>query len=183
MPFVIAGLVLVGVVAALNTVLLVVILRRWQELEAVRRRDGFAGQGPQPGDELPEFSATAVSGRTLNRDGLRSGELLLGVFSHDCPSCTDSLPDFAAQAESARAAGGRAVALVMGDEAGESELAALLVGTADEIVLPPEAAPLFKALRVPAFPTILRYRDGVVTAPFDASAPSAADREPVPAAS
>ncbi|WP_199545686.1 hypothetical protein [Streptomyces sp. N35] len=177
MPFVIAGLVLVGTIAALNVVLLVVILRRWQELEAVRRRDGFAGQGPQPGDLLPEFSSTALSGRTLTRDGLRSGELLLGVFSHDCPSCTDSLPDFAAQADLARASGGRAVALVMGEEAGDSALTGLLADTADEIVVHPEASSLFRALQVPAFPTILRYRDGVVTAPF------AADREPVPAAS
>ncbi|MBC9710998.1 redoxin domain-containing protein [Streptomyces sp. TRM66268-LWL] len=177
MPYVITGLVLVAAVAALNTVLLVVILRRWQELEAVRRRDGFAGQGPQPGDRLPEFTSTAVSGRTLSESDLRSGELLLGVFSHDCPSCTDSLPDFAEQAGRARAAGGRAVALVMGEEAGDSALTGQLDGIADEIVVHPEAAPLFRALQVPAFPTILRYRDGVVTAPF------AADREPVPAAS
>ncbi len=177
MPYVIAGLVLVGAVGALNAVLLAVILRRWQELVAVRRRDDFAGQGPQPGDELPEFSSTALSGRTLTQDDLRAGELLLGVFSHDCPSCTDAVPGFAAQADRARAMGGRAVALVMGEDAGESALTGLLAGAADEIVAHPDAAGLFRALRVPAFPTILRYQDGVVTAPL------AADREPVPAAS
>ncbi|MDQ0686024.1 MULTISPECIES: redoxin domain-containing protein [Streptomyces] len=177
MPYVIAGLVLVGAVAVLNLVLLMVVLRRWQELEAVRRRADFAAQGPQPGDGLPDFTATALSGRTLTQDDFRSGELLLGVFSHDCPSCTDALPDFAARADRARAAGGRVLALVIGAEAGESSLTARLVGPADEVVPGPEAAPLFGALRVPAFPTILSYRDGVV------AAPSAADREPVPAAS
>ncbi|MFI6060508.1 peroxiredoxin family protein [Streptomyces sp. NPDC051286] len=177
MPYVIAGLVLVGAVALLNLVLLMVILRRWQELEVVRRRDDFAGQGPQPGDGLPDFTATALSGRPLTQDDFRSGELLLGVFSHDCPSCTDSLPGFAERADRAQAAGGRVLALVIGAEAGESSLTAQLVGTADEVVLEPEASPLFRALRVPAFPTILSYRDGVV------AAPPAAGREPVLAAS
>ncbi|MEH0546621.1 redoxin domain-containing protein [Streptomyces sp. B21-105] len=177
MPYVIAGLVLVGAVAVLNLVLLLVVLRRWQELEAVSRHRDFAAQGPQPGDGLPDFTATALSGRTLTQDDFRSGELLLGVFSHDCPSCTDALPDFAARADRARATGGRVLALVIGAEAVESSLTAQLVGPADEVVPGSEAAPLFGALRVPAFPTILSYRDGVV------AAPSAADREPVPAAS
>lgn len=176
MPYVIAGLVLVGAVALLNLALLVVILRRWQELVAVRRRDDFAAQGPQPGDELPEFTATAVSGRTLTRDDFRSGELLLGVFSHDCPACTDALPDFELRADRIRQAGGRVVALVIGAEAGESDLTTRLAGPADEVVPGPEAAPLFNALRVPAFPTVLSYRDAVITAP------SAAGRASVPAA-
>ncbi|NGO79480.1 redoxin domain-containing protein [Streptomyces sp. YC504] len=176
MPYVIAGLVLVGTIAALNVVLLVVILRRWQELEAVRRREVFADGGPQLGDQLPEFDVTALSGRTLSRDDFGAGELLLGVFSHDCPACTDSLPGFTEQAARARASGGRTVALVMGEEAVGSPLAAELGSIADEIVVHPEASGLFRALKVPAFPTFLRYLDGVVTAP-------AADREPVPAAS
>ncbi|MFF9506455.1 hypothetical protein ACF1BU_03475 [Streptomyces sp. NPDC014724] len=128
MPYVIAGLVLVGAVALLNLVLLMVILRRWQELAAVRRRDDFAAQGPQPGDGLPDFTATALSGRILTQDDSCSGELLLGIFSHDCPSCTDSLPDFTERADRARAAGGRVLALVIGAEAGESSLTAQLVG-------------------------------------------------------
>ncbi|MEU9314648.1 redoxin domain-containing protein [Streptomyces sp. NPDC048295] len=177
MPYVIAGLVLVGAVALLNLVLLMVVLRRWQELEAVRRRRDFAAEGPQPGDGLPDFTATALSGRTVTQDGFRSGELLLGVFSHDCPSCTDSLPDFAERADRVRAAGGRVLALVIGAEAGASSLTAQLAGAADEVVPGPEASPLFRALRVPAFPTVLSYQDGVV------AAPSAAGREPVPAAS
>ncbi|MFF3953299.1 peroxiredoxin family protein [Streptomyces sp. NPDC001890] len=176
MPYVIVGLVLVGAVTLLNLVLLMVILRRWQELEAVRRRRDFAAEGPQPGDGLPEFTATALSGRTVDQDGFRSGELLLGVFSHDCPSCTDSLPDFAEQADRARAAGGRVLALVIGDEAVGSSLTTQLAGTADEVLPGPAASPLFRALRVPGFPTFLSYQDGVVAAP-------AADREPVPAAS
>ncbi|MYS85306.1 peroxiredoxin family protein [Embleya scabrispora] len=177
MPYVIAGLVLVGTVVLLNLALLVVILRRWQELEVVRRRDDFATQGPQPGDVLPDFTATGISGRTLTREDFRSGELLLGVFSHDCPSCVDKVPDFAEQADRVREAGGRVVALVMGAEAGESGLTAELVGPADEVVPEPEASPLFRALRVPAFPTILSYQGGVLTAP------SADGRQPVPAAS
>ncbi|MFF3394124.1 peroxiredoxin family protein [Streptomyces sp. NPDC002669] len=177
MPYVITGLVLVGAVALLNLVLLVIIMRRWQEVEAVRRRQDFASQGPQPGDVLPEFTATAVGGRTVTRDDFRSGELLLGVFSHDCPSCVDSLPDFTERADRVRAAGGRVLALVIGAEAEGSGLTAQLAGPADEVVPGPEAAPLFRALRVPGFPTLLSYRDGVVTAP------SAADREPAPAAS
>jgi hypothetical protein len=177
LPYVIAGLVLVGTVALLNLALLIVILRRWQELEVVRRRDDFSSQGPQPGDALPEFTATALSGRTLTQDDFRTGELLLGVFSHDCPSCLDRLPDFAERADRVRESGGRVMALVMGAEAGESSLAAALVGPADEVVPEPEASPLFRALRVPAFPTILSYQGGVLTDP------SAAGRRPVPTAS
>lgn len=176
MPYVIGGLVLVGVVALLNLALLMVILRRWQELEVVRRQDDFATRGPQLGDRLPDFAITAISGRGLTQDDFRSGELLLGVFSQDCPSCADSLPDFAARADEVRESGGRVVALVMGSDVGESDLTAKLVGPADEVVAEPEASPLFKALRVAGFPTILNYRGGVITAP------SPADRDPVPAA-
>ncbi|MDI2128477.1 redoxin domain-containing protein [Yinghuangia seranimata] len=168
---------LVGTIALLNLGLLVVILRRWQELEVVRRRDDFVAQGPQPGDRLPEFAATAISGRTVTQDDFRSGGLLLGVFSHDCPSCVDKVPVFAEQAERIRESGGRVMALLMGAEAGESGLTAALIGPADEIVPEPEASPLFKALRVPGYPTILTYQGGVL------AATSAVARQPVPAAS
>ncbi|MCF2532195.1 redoxin domain-containing protein [Yinghuangia soli] len=170
-------MVLVGTIALLNLGLLLVILRRWQELEAVRRREDFAAQGPQPGDKLPEFTVTALSGRTLTRNDYRSGELLLGVFSHDCPSCADRIPEFAERADRTRESGGKVMALVMGEDTGESTLIGKLVGPADEIVPAPEAQPLFQALRVPGYPTILSYRRGVIP-----DRPAAERRRPAPAA-
>jgi thiol-disulfide isomerase/thioredoxin len=175
MPFVIAGLVLVGTVALLNLVLLIVILRRWQELENVQRHSARMAEGPQPGDVLPEFTATALSGQTLSDGEFQSGNLLLGVFSQDCPACVDRLPEFVELADRARESGGRIVAMVTGDNPMESHVMAGLTGVAEEIVTDPEAKPLFNALRVAAFPTFLSYRDGVVTDP-------AADRAPVRAA-
>ena len=52
------------------------------------------------GDEAPDFTATLLSGESVSLAALRGGEVLLVLFSHECPDCKMFLDDMqAAKAE------------------------------------------------------------------------------------
>ena len=52
------------------------------------------------GDEAPDFTATLLSGESVSLAALRGEEVLLVLFSHECPDCKMFLDDMqAAKAE------------------------------------------------------------------------------------
>ncbi len=52
------------------------------------------------GDEAPDFTATTLAGESVTLSALRGGEVLLVLFSHECPDCKMLLDDMqAARAE------------------------------------------------------------------------------------
>lgn len=163
------GLALVGVVGVLNLAILLILLRRWRELEAMG--GGAHGHGfPGPGsgvrmiDRIPGFSARALDGTTVTERTLLGKETLVGFFSLTCKACVEAVPLFARHAERLRAAGGTSLAIVHGDDAAGSELAAMLDEVVDIVIAEDSSAELSKRYGAKHYPTYAWYGpDGVVT--------------------
>ncbi|WP_067484347.1 TlpA family protein disulfide reductase [Actinomadura hibisca] len=161
MIFAVAGLVLVGVVGVLNLALLLVVLRRWRQLEAA---GGPATTGVRMIDRIPEFSARALDGSTVTERTLLGKETLVGFFSLTCSACVDAVPIFAGHAAHLRAAGGTSLAIVHGDDAAASELAAMLGDAMDIVIAEDAKAELSRRYGAKHYPTYAWYGpDGLVT--------------------
>ncbi|MGK5555332.1 peroxiredoxin family protein [Actinomadura kijaniata] len=172
MDHLVAGLVLVTALTALNLVLTVAVVRRWRARTSappgVRHDPGHSGGDPDlgiaPGDPMPEFTATGADGATVTRRELAGRPALLAFLSLDCPGCDDSVPEFAEHARRVQDAGGRVLATLVGVDAAGSELAARLADVADHVVPEPLDAPVGTAFGVRAYPGFAHYGpDGVAT--------------------
>lgn len=174
MEYLVAGLVLVVALTALNAALTAAVLRRWRARLGAppaghHHGPGASGGAPDlgiaPGDRMPEFTATTAAGATVTRDGLAGRPALLAFLSLDCPGCDDSVPELAEHARRVRDSGGRVLATVVGIDADASDLAARLAAVADHVVPEPLDAPVGTAFGVRFYPGFAHYGpDGVATA-------------------
>ncbi|MDW6064923.1 TlpA disulfide reductase family protein [Streptomyces sp. FXJ1.4098] len=173
MIFAVVGLVLVGVISVLNLVILLVVLRRWRELEASgggghSHGHGFPTTGAissiRTGDRLPDFSARALDGTAVTERTLLEKETLVGFFSLTCKACVEAVPLFARHAERLRADGGTSLAIVHGDDSADSELAAMLSEAMDIVIAEDSEAELSKRYGAKHYPSYAWYGpDGMVT--------------------
>ncbi|MFD8385318.1 TlpA disulfide reductase family protein [Streptomyces sp. NPDC059679] len=172
MIFAVVGLVLVGVISVLNLAILLVVLRRWRELEASGAGGGHSHGFPttgaissiRTGDRLPDFSARALDGTVVTERTLLDKETLVGFFSLTCKACVDAVPLFAGHAERLRADGGTTLAIVHGDDSADSELAAMLREVMDIVIAEDSEAELSKRYGAKHYPSHAWYGpDGVVT--------------------
>ncbi|GGK99294.1 hypothetical protein Ppa06_67640 [Planomonospora parontospora subsp. parontospora] len=141
MPFLVAAVVLFGLLCLLNLIVTLGLLRRLREhtaeLERLAGRPAFAPYDPGVlvGRTLPEAAA---------------GARLVGFFDVGCDTCHERAPQFA------EAAGGQpALAVISGDGAKAGDLAAV-VGGVSSVITGKEADRLTHALGVEAFPMFLR---------------------------
>ncbi|MEO3867586.1 redoxin domain-containing protein [Nonomuraea sp. B12E4] len=173
MEYLVAGLVLVAVVTALNVVLTVAVVRRWRARlsappAALHHSSVSSGRDPElgiaPGDRMPDFTAVTIDGMTVTRDELAGRPALIAFLSLDCAGCDDSVPEFAERARRVREAGGRVLATVVGIDAAGSELATRLAGVADHVVPEFLDAPVGNLFGVRFYPGFAHYgADGVAT--------------------
>ncbi|MGK5557491.1 TlpA family protein disulfide reductase [Actinomadura kijaniata] len=165
MIFAVTGLVLVGVVGVLNLAILLVLLRRWRELEAAGGLPA-AGTGSNVRiiDRIPNFSARALDGTAVTERTLLGRRTLVGFFSLTCGACVAAVPVFAGHAERLRAAGGTSLAIVHGDGAADSELAAMLGDVMDIVIAEDSRAELSQRYGAKHYPTYAWYdTNGMVT--------------------
>ncbi|MFI9584363.1 peroxiredoxin family protein [Streptomyces sp. NPDC052236] len=144
MEYLVAGLVLVAAVAAINAALTLAVMRRWRERVSTPPATAHSHGSVEPdsdpdlgiaaGARMPAFTAVTADGVTVTRDDLAGREALIAFLSLDCSGCDDSLPAFGERARELRAAGGIVLATVVGIDAAESELASRLAGIADFVV-------------------------------------------------
>ncbi|MCP2342829.1 TlpA family protein disulfide reductase [Actinomadura rupiterrae] len=165
MIFAAVGLVLVGAVGLVNLALLLVMLRRWRELEAAGSAPAAGtGAGLRVIDRIPAFSTAALDGTAVTERALLGKETLVGFFSLTCKACVTSVPVFAEHAERLRALGGVSLAIVHGDGAAESDLAAQLRDAFDLVIAEDVTAALSKQFGAKHYPTYAWYdTGGVVT--------------------
>ncbi|NUW46447.1 peroxiredoxin family protein [Nonomuraea rhodomycinica] len=175
MEYLVAGVVLVAVLTALNLTLTMALTRRWRaRVSAAAGRHHGPGPVPvhgepdlgiAPGDRMPGFTATTVGGATVTGDDLAGRPALVAFLSLDCSACDDSVPEFAEHARRVREAGGQVLATVVGVDAAGSELAARLAGVADHVVAELLDAPVGSAFGIRFYPGFAHYGpDGVATA-------------------
>lgn len=166
MEFVVAGLVLVSVVAIVNLVFTFGLVARVRELQEAQGPIGRAplAVGVEEGDPLPDFAGVTSDGRPVGRGDVAGAPVLFGFFSPDCSSCVDAVPPFLDRARALAAAGGRSVAVVVGEDAHVSGVAAAL-GDAGTLIAEEHELPVSTAFRVEAFPVfVLADAEGTVTA-------------------
>ncbi|MEU5399915.1 TlpA disulfide reductase family protein [Streptomyces sp. NPDC005963] len=156
MALVIAGLVLVGVLGLVNLALLTGFIRRL-------RRPGQPRSGPKPGRQMPDFSATTLSGRTIGRADLVGRPVVLAFLSTGCPVCPALVPQLVKHARSTGLTADRMVVVIAGDEATARELTEPLAGVAS-VVVEPSPGELSGAFRISVTPTtVLVDAGGKVT--------------------
>lgn len=166
MVYIVAATVLFGLLAAVNLLLTVGVVRRLREhtaeLAALRR-------GPSGNDvalpvdaEVAGFTATAIDGRPVTLDALGSHPLV-GFFSPHCAPCEESLPAFIEHA--AGRPGGRngVLAVVVGGTEETAEVAEQLRAVAT-VVVEPDGGPAQQAFAVLGFPAFVLLDRGVVAA-------------------
>lgn len=157
MPFLIATVVLVGLLCLLDLVLTLGVVRRLREhtklmdalyeIVDVTRALPPGAQGPAVGSIVDDFAASTVDGTAISRDGLPD-DIVLAFLSPDCRGCQDQLPEVASWAGRTN----RLLAVVNGRTADPSELVATLAPVA-QVVVEDGAAPISEAFKVSSYPT------------------------------
>ncbi|WP_214319900.1 TlpA family protein disulfide reductase [Nonomuraea sediminis] len=161
MPYVIAAVIVIGLLCVVDLVLTLAVIRRLRE-----HTQRLAEVGPmrsplvQPGTTLGDFSATTVDGETVSR-AFFSGPSVVAVFSTECASCHERLPEFTSYLADARPE--RVLAVVTGDAEEARRFTSEL--TSATVVVEPMGGPVSRALQVSRFPSFyLVDGDAVVMA-------------------
>jgi hypothetical protein len=165
MPFVVSGIILVGVLCLLDMLMTFAVLRRLREHSArLAELPDFTMGGPAYAAKfldrpLPEFSAQAVDGREVSSRSLAGRSGLIAVLRAGCGPCQEQLPTLAQLA-------GEEGIIVIGVVTGSVADARGMVGQLTDtslVVMGPDADALAKTLDADVFPTYLEVDEaGVV---------------------
>ncbi|WP_445394987.1 TlpA family protein disulfide reductase [Streptomyces sp. LE64] len=161
------GLLLLGVVTALNLVLILAVIRRLRRHEEERKQQGDTFEnipsGPPVGERVPEFSAVAVDGTRVGSEALRGREAALTFLSTGCSACVAAARDLP---EFARRTGldvDQMVVVISGEGPEARTMADPVAGVA-RVVLEERDGPLSVLFAVKGTPTnVMVDADGTVT--------------------
>ncbi|KAB2339802.1 TlpA family protein disulfide reductase [Actinomadura rudentiformis] len=155
MAFLVALVVLVGLLCVIDLLLTIGVIRRLREhTELLRVRNEPPG-GLPVGSIVDEFAGADTDGRPVTRDSLPAGTLV-AFLSSGCAPCEEMKPRFV------EAAGmdGEPQALAVVSGPGSRELAAQLSAVARVVVEDDTSGPVCAAFQVQAFPTLYRLGPG-----------------------
>lgn len=167
MPYLIAGLLLVGALCLMNMALTFGIIRRIREytklLDALyefvgttRALPGDATGGPAVGDVVGEFYATTVDGTPVSRELLPNGTAV-AFLSPDCRGCREQLPDIASWAQNQDP---QRVLVVVDGRAGDPAAMVSALKSVAQVVVDDPKAPVSDAFRVQSYPIFCAVADG-----------------------
>jgi thiol-disulfide isomerase/thioredoxin len=169
MPFLVAAVILVGMLCLLDLLLTFGVIRRLREhtthLEKLLSNVRLDEPLRMPGERVEDFAATTTDGEPVSRD-LLSGETVVAFFSPSCGPCREKAPAFAEQVR-ARSLDRHQVLAVVADEGeGESEgaeMARMLAGAGRVVMDGGGEKSVTGAFKVSAFPAFcLVDAEGVV---------------------
>jgi hypothetical protein len=168
MAYLAAAAVLVGLLAAVNLLLTVGVVRRLREhtTELAGLRNRGTGGGYEValtvGEPVGDFAATSVDGHPIDL-GTLGDRPLVGFLSPHCVPCQERLPGF--------------IEFAAARPGGRDGLLAVLVGTGEEtaelverlrpvatVVVEPDRGPIQQALAVTGFPAFVLIEHKVVAA-------------------
>jgi mono/diheme cytochrome c family protein len=153
MLYVVATLVLLGLMCLLNLLLTIGILRRMRAQPAPKAELPFA---LRPGSAVGEFAATTTDGEPVTAAALNG---TVAFFSADCAACHEILPDFLTYA---RAQGRDNVFAVFGGD--EPDTVRALAEVARVVTAELDGGPVAAAFRNTWTPALYVVADGQVTA-------------------
>jgi peroxiredoxin len=155
------AVVLIGALSLINLMLTFAVIRQ------VRRYgERLAGRGAgsvqpgwhiQAGKQIPEFTATTVSGGRVSLSDLTGARSVVAFFGVGCAPCRMQLPEFAQYARSFPGGAAQVLAVVLESEEGPEEktddYVQELTGAAT-VVVEPRGGPTAQAFSVTGQPTI-----------------------------
>lgn len=153
MAYLIAAVVIIGALCALNLLLTYGVVRRLREhgeLLAQGRQFAVPDLVAGPGSTVGTFTAITVDGAELTAADLIPGTLV-GFFSPDCRACGEQLPTFLDVAAAHPGGQDRVLAVVIGAGEDAAEQVAALSSGARVVVAPP-GAEIEKAFGVKGYP-------------------------------
>ncbi|WP_214324389.1 hypothetical protein [Nonomuraea sediminis] len=162
MAYLIAIVVLVGVLCLLDLVLTLGVVRRLKEhtklVDALYEIVGTMGApaGPAVGEVVGEFDAATVDGTRVTRDQLPD-QAVVAFLSPDCRGCREQLPAFTAWAADQDRP--RVFVVVDSQSADTAELVATLAPVA-QVIAGEAGEPVGKAFGVQTFPTFFQVAAG-----------------------
>jgi thiol-disulfide isomerase/thioredoxin len=165
MPYLIAAVVIVGMLCVLNLLLTYGVVRR------LREHGELLAQGPPAvpdpmigaGSAVGAFAAITVDGDEVVADDLAPGTLV-GFFSLGCSGCLRELPRFVDAAAAHPGGRDRVLAVVIAAGEDAAEQVGALSPIARVVVAPPDAE-IEKAFEVKGYPAFALLGEGrVVTA-------------------
>ncbi|MBC6459168.1 TlpA family protein disulfide reductase [Actinomadura sp. HBU206391] len=154
MTLVVAAIVVLGGLVALNLLLTFGIVRRLRTYESERSQGhGMSEKAPglPLGAEVSAFTAETTQGRKVTAEDLSGERTLVGFFSTDCGVCLPRVPSFVAAVRDRSAETTRALAVI---KSGDEDPAELLAALKDdvEVVLHTGPGGIGSAFAADAFP-------------------------------
>ena len=162
MPFVIAAVVIVGVLCVVDLLLTYGVIRRLREHTgrlAALGTEGFASLMAVKGSTVREFSATDRTSTGVSRATFTE-QTLVGFFTPGCGPCEALLPRFVGAAERWRELS-RPVLAVVAPARGEDTYVERLAPVA-RVVVGEDASVVAAAFEVRAYPVVCLVGDGGV---------------------
>ncbi|MEV6695031.1 redoxin domain-containing protein [Micromonospora sp. NPDC051196] len=160
MAYIVAAVVLIGLVSLLNLALTYGVIRRLRQHNDMLGAQSFAGSAPvsrlSVGAVVDDFKAVTVSGGTATRDDL-SGHTLVGFFSPDCPACTAEIGRFVEVARSRRDS---VWAVAVGEPDRVADTVATLIPAAGTVIAEDGQQEMISAFGVAGFPAFFVMGDG-----------------------
>ncbi|GIH16606.1 TlpA family protein disulfide reductase [Rugosimonospora africana] len=153
MPFLIAAVVVVGLLCTLDLLLTVGVIKRLREHTELLTRMGGGPASIAVGEEVGAFDTSTVDGESLSRE-VMTAETLVGFFSPTCQPCKEKLPKFVEFARSMPGGRGQVLATVIGAPEEATALTDMLRPVARVVVEGP-TGPLSNAFKTKAYPTVL----------------------------
>ncbi|QIS18657.1 hypothetical protein [Nocardia terpenica] len=155
MVFLIAAVVLVGAVCALDLLLTLGVVKRLREHTALlaARMPVLGAPNIETGMEIGEFATVTVDGSPLIPESLRTGTLV-GFFTPDCRPCQEMLPKFVEYAKAVPGGRDRVLAVVVGNAGEAGDMVADLIPVA-RVVTEGDGGELTRAFRMVYFPSAL----------------------------
>ncbi|TDC05359.1 hypothetical protein E1267_19795 [Nonomuraea longispora] len=152
MQYVVAAVVLVGLLCMVNLLLTVGVIRR------LRRQGGSApamSEGLSPGERVPRFATMTTSGEPIS-DELLGAPALVGFFSPGCGPCEELLPLFVERARGTS----DAVLAVVADTGEDCAADVERLAEVARVITEAPQGPVQTAFKVNAYPTVITIGQG-----------------------
>jgi hypothetical protein len=162
MPYLIAAVVVVGVLCVLDLLLTYGVIRRLREHTELlsKRPAGMPDIIIGPGSTVGWFTATTVEGDALSAEDLPA-DTLVGFFSPGCGACGEKLPKFVDAAAAHPGGQEHVLAVVIGSEEDSKEQVAALSPKA-RVVVAQHGHEIENAFEVKGYPGFVLVGDDLV---------------------
>lgn len=164
MSFLVAAVVLIGVITILNLLLTMAVIRKLRNTASTGAERVAPPDLPElpAGSRVPVFHGEAISGETVSAQTTAGSAAVFAFFDTGCSACKPTVPKLIEYAKKNALPAGQVIAVV-GDDGGDaSEYVSELGGTAT-VIVEETMGNMARAFSIHGFPAfVIADADGVV---------------------